>query len=144
MPMRSKLPKITLFCVLLVLVAGKAAAADFDANAVDAIVRDAMKSWEVPGVAVAIVRGDEVVYLKGHGVRELDGKDPITPDTLFPLASCSKAFTTTALAMLIDDGKLAWDDPVRKHVAFFHLADPLADGDVRLRDLLCHRTGLRG
>ena len=89
------------------------------------------------------MRGDEVVYLKGHGVRALDGKDSITPDTLFPLASCSKAFTTTAMAMLVDDGKMSWDDPVRKHVPFFRLADPLADRDVALRDLLCHRTGLR-
>ncbi len=115
-----------------------------DAGAIDALVREALKAWEVPGVAVVVVRGDDVLYLKGHGVRALDGKDPVTPDTLFPLASCSKAFTTTAMAMLVDDGKLAWDDAVRKHVASFHLADPLADRDVALRDLVCHRTGLRG
>jgi len=75
-----------------------------------------MKAWEVPGVAVVIVRGDDVLYLKGHGVRAIDGKDPVTPDTLFPLASCSKALTTTAMAMLVDDGKMTWDDPVRKHL----------------------------
>ena len=70
-----------------------------------------MKSWEVPGVAVSVVRGDDI-YLKGYGVRAIDAKDPVTPDTLFPLASCSKAFTTTAMAMLVDDGKMSWDDPV--------------------------------
>jgi CubicO group peptidase (beta-lactamase class C family) len=121
-----------------------AKAADIDSDAVDAAVREAMKAWEVPGVAVAVVRGEEVVYLKGHGVRAIDGKDAVTPDTLFPLASCSKAFTTTAMAMLVDDGKMNWDDPVRKHLSSFHLADPLADHDVTLRDLVCHRTGLRG
>jgi CubicO group peptidase (beta-lactamase class C family) len=115
-----------------------------DEKALDALVRDALKSWKAPGVAVAIVREGKVIYLKGFGVREIGKDDPLTPDTLFPLASCSKAFTTTALAMLVDEGKLDWDDRVRKHVSFFHLSDPLADREVTLRDLLCHRTGLAG
>jgi CubicO group peptidase (beta-lactamase class C family) len=83
-----------------------------------------------------------VIYLKGHGVKELDKKDPVTPDTVFPLASCTKAFTTTAMAMLVDEGKVRWDDPVRKHVEFFHLSDPSADALVNLRDLVSHRTGV--
>jgi CubicO group peptidase (beta-lactamase class C family) len=115
-----------------------------DPEAIDALVRNALKAWHVPGAAVAVVRDGEVVYLKGHGVRAVGGREAVTPDTVFPLASCTKAFTTTALAMLVDEGKLAWDDPVRKHVSFFHLSDPLADRDVTLRDLLCHRTGLGG
>ena len=93
------------------------------------------------------MRDDAVVYLKGHGLshlREIGGNDKVTPDTVFPLASCSKAFTTTAMALLVDEGKMAWDDPVRRHVPFFRLSDPLADHAVTLRDLLCHRTGLRG
>jgi CubicO group peptidase (beta-lactamase class C family) len=122
-----------------------AARADsFDSTAVDALVREALKSWHVPGVAVAIVRDNEVVYLKGHGVRDVTTKEPVTPDTLFSIASCTKAFTTTAMAILVDEGKMAWDDPVRKHVPFFHLSDPLADKEIVLRDLVCHRTGLRG
>jgi CubicO group peptidase (beta-lactamase class C family) len=115
-----------------------------DKAAVDALVRGALKAWGVPGAAVALVRGDEVVYLAGHGVRELGGDRPVTPDTVFPLASCSKAFTTSAMALLVDEGKMHWDDRVREHLDYFHLADPLADGDVRLRDLVTHRTGLRG
>jgi CubicO group peptidase (beta-lactamase class C family) len=109
---------------------------------VDKLVRDAIRFWHVPGAAVAVVRNDEVIYLKGHGFRDAATGQPVTPDTVFPLASCSKSFTTAALAMLVDEGKLGWDDPVRKHVSFFHLADPLADRDVRIRDLLCHRTGV--
>ena len=97
----------------------------------------------VPGAAVAVVRDGEVVYLKGHGVREAGGDRSVTPDTVFPLASCTKAFTTTILAMLVDEGKMSWDDPVRKHLDWFHLSDPLADRDVTLRDLVTHRTGLR-
>ena len=115
---------------------------DIDAAAIDAIVTQAKKAWDVPGVAVAIVRDDRVVYLKGFGVRAIDEKDPVTPDTLFPIASCTKSFTTTAMALLVSEGKLGWDDPVRKHVPMFHLADPLADREVTLRDLVSHRTGV--
>jgi CubicO group peptidase (beta-lactamase class C family) len=119
-----------------------ASAAPVDAKAIDAIVREALKAWHVPGVAVAIVKDGEVIYLQGHGVKKLGKNDPVTPDTIFPIASCTKAFTTAAMALLVDDGKMNWDDPVRKHVPSFHLSDPVADADVRLRDLLCHRTGV--
>jgi CubicO group peptidase (beta-lactamase class C family) len=125
------------------LVPRPAAAADkVDADAVSAIVEASRKEWDVPGACLAIVRDDEVVFLKGFGVRELGSDRPVTPDTLFAIASCTKAFTATALATLVDEGKASWDDPVRKHLPEFHLADPLADRKVTLRDLLCHRTGL--
>src|SRR6266480_4230178 len=114
-----------------------------DLKAIDSLLDKAREAWGVPGVAVAIVRGDEVLYLKGSGFRDLNTRDPVTPDTIFPLASCTKAFTTTAMAMLVDEGKMAWDDPVRKHVDFFHLSDPTADANVTLRDLVTHRIGLR-
>jgi CubicO group peptidase (beta-lactamase class C family) len=91
---------------------------------------------------VVVVTGDEVAYLQGHGVRELGKKAPVTPDTVFPLASLTKAFAATTLAVLVDEGKASWDDRVRKHLPAFRLLDPLADREVRLRDLLCHRTGL--
>jgi CubicO group peptidase (beta-lactamase class C family) len=107
----------------------------------DAVVR-AMKFWSVPGAAVVIVRDDKVTHLAGYGVRETGKKALVTPDTLFPLGSCGKAFTTAAMAGLVDDKKLHWDDRVRKHLDWFRLSDPLADGDVRLRDLACHRTGV--
>ncbi len=113
-----------------------------DEKAVDAIVRKAMKEFEAPGVAVAVVQGDRVVYLKGHGVRELGKESPVTADTLFAIASCTKAFTATAIGFLVQEGKVRWDDPVRKHLPGFRLSDPLADRDVTIRDLLCHRTGV--
>jgi CubicO group peptidase (beta-lactamase class C family) len=75
-------------------------------------------------------------------VRELGSDKEVTADTLFPIGSCTKAFTATALALLVDEGKAGWDDPVRKHLPWFRLDDPFADRDVRLRDLLCHRIGL--
>ncbi len=114
-----------------------------EADAIKTAVDDALQSWHVPGVAVAIVRGEEIIYLKGHGVRSVEDRAAVTPDTLFPIASCTKSFTTTALAMLVDEGKLRWDDPPRKFVPYFRLSDPLVDREVTLRDLVTHRTGLR-
>jgi CubicO group peptidase (beta-lactamase class C family) len=121
---------------------GPSRAAPVDEKAVDAIVNDALKSWQVPGAALAIVRGDEVVFLKGYGVRQHGGDQPVTPDTLFAIASCTKAFTAAAIGVLVDDGVASWDDPVRKHLPYFRLGDPLAGEQATLRDLLCHRTGL--
>jgi CubicO group peptidase (beta-lactamase class C family) len=114
-------------------------------KAIDDLIRDTLSSWEVPGAAVAIVHQEKgAIYLKGFGVRRLGGKDLVTPDTVFAISSCTKSFTTLAMAMLIDEKKMAWDDPVRKHLPYFRLADPLADANVTLRDLVCHRTGIGG
>ena len=108
----------------------------------DDLLTSTKNQWNVPAIAVAVVQDDKVVYLKAIGVKELGKPDPVTPDTLFEIASTTKAFTTTAMAMLVDDKKLSWDDPVRKHLEYFHLADPYADATVTLRDLVSHRTGL--
>jgi CubicO group peptidase (beta-lactamase class C family) len=132
---------LALFGLVLFPVAAPAET-PFDPAAVDAVVRASMKTWQVPGAGLAIVRDGELRYLHGYGVRSLDSPQPVTPDTLFPIASCTKAFTATAIAVLVDEGKMGWDDPVRKHVPFFRLADPLASDGVTIRDLLCHRTGL--
>jgi CubicO group peptidase (beta-lactamase class C family) len=115
-----------------------------DAAPLDAILADALKVWQAPGMAVAVVRDGEVIYLKGVGVRAVGKPERVTPDTLFGIGSLTKAFTATALGILVDEGKIDWDDTVRKHIPWFRLADPLADRDVTLRDLLCHRTGLSG
>src|SRR5262249_26211657 len=109
---------------------------------IDDILRSALKFWEVPGVAAGIVRDGKVIYLEGHGVKQIGGKDKVTPDTLFAIASCTKAFTTTAMAKLVGEGRLHWDEPVRNRLELFRLGDPSADRLVTLRDLVCHRTGL--
>jgi CubicO group peptidase (beta-lactamase class C family) len=108
----------------------------------DDLVNATKSKWNVPAIAVAVVQNDKVVYLKAVGVKELGKPDPVTPDTLFEIASTTKAFTTTAMAMLVDEKKLSWDDPVRKHLEYFHLADPYADATVTLRDIVSHRSGL--
>ena len=109
---------------------------------IDPLVQQTMTSWKVPGLAIAVVQNDRVVYLKALGVKEIGKDDPITPDTLFEIGSTSKAFTSTSLAMLADEKKLSWDDPVHKHVPYFHLSDPCADAMVTIRDIASHHTGL--
>lgn len=116
--------------------------ASVDTRAVDRVVLSTMKAWQIPGVAIAIVKADRVVYVAGYGVKDLSTNAPVTIDTLFQLASTSKAFTSTAVAMLADEGRMSFDDPVRRHVEYFHLSDPCADQQVTMRDILSHRTGL--
>jgi CubicO group peptidase (beta-lactamase class C family) len=111
-------------------------------RAADQLVKRTMKQWKIPGLALAVVQDDNVVYLKGFGERQLGTSAPITPDTVFPIASCTKSFTTLAMGMLVDEGKMGWDDPVRKHLPDFHLSDAHADALVTLRDLVTHRTGV--
>jgi CubicO group peptidase (beta-lactamase class C family) len=113
-----------------------------DEKKIDAIVADALKAFDAPGAAVVIVHQDKVLYLKGTGVRELGKADAITEDTIFQIASCTKAFLAMLIAMLMGDGQIDWDEPVHKYVPYFRLADPLADQNITLRDMLCHRTGL--
>ncbi len=108
----------------------------------DKLAADTMNAWRFPGLAVAVVQNDRVVYLKVFGVKEIGKTDRATADSLFQIGSTSKAFTTTAMAMLVDEKKLDWDDPVRKHLEYFHLDDPCADSLVTLRDIVSHRTGL--
>jgi len=113
-------------------------------TSIEDVMNEALRSWQVPGAALAVVKDGKLICLKGFGVRELGKDDKVTADTIFPIASCTKSFTTLAMAMLADGGKIGWDDPVRKHIDFFRLADPLADANVTLRDLVSHRTGVGG
>jgi len=104
--------------------------------------RKTMADWKVPGLAVAVVRNGEVVLLEGYGVRDAASQAPVTPDTLFAIGSSTKAFTATSLALLVDDGKLAWDTPVRTYLPSFKLKDPMASERMTPRDLVTHRSGL--
>lgn len=110
----------------------------------DELFGESLLQWQVPGLAVAVVNDREILHLKGYGQKDLQRKEPMTSDTIVPIASCTKAFTTTLLAMMADDGRLDWDDSVRKHFGSFRLSDPHANGMVTLRDLCSHRTGVSG
>lgn len=112
-----------------------------DHSGIDALMEQMRQAFEIPGLAIAVVTPDET-YLQAYGTKELGKDDPVDVDTLFAVASVTKAFTTTAMSMLIDEGKMSWEDHPRKHVPGFKLNDWLADSNVTLRDLVCHRTGL--
>jgi CubicO group peptidase (beta-lactamase class C family) len=105
-------------------------------------VERTMKLFDVPGIAIAVVKDGQVVASQGFGVRKLGALARVDGKTLFEIASNSKAFTAAALAMLVDEGKLAWDDPVTKHLPDFQMYDAYVTHEMTVRDLLTHRSGL--
>nr|WP_206085947.1 serine hydrolase [Massilia polaris] len=105
-------------------------------------VRRTMATFDVPGIAIAIVKDGKVVAAQGFGVRKLGDPAPVDGKTIFEIASNSKAFTAAALAMLVDEGKLEWDDPVTKHLPDFRMYDAYVTQEMTVRDLLVHRSGL--
>lgn len=108
----------------------------------DASVEQAMRQFEVPGLAIAVVKDGRVVLAKGYGVRQLGQPAPVDATTLFQIASNTKAFTSAALAMLVDEGRLHWDDPVVQRLPWFQLSDAYVTRELTVRDLLTHRSGL--
>ena len=136
--MKSRLSMI-LFVLLVFVqtVAGQAPGPDFDEY-----VNKAIKEWGVPGVAIAIVKDDRIVFAKGYGVRELNKTAPVDENTLFAIGSSSKAFTAMSVAMLVDQGKLKWDDPATKYLPGFQLFDPYSTRELTVMDLVTHRSGL--
>jgi CubicO group peptidase (beta-lactamase class C family) len=108
----------------------------------DDVVRDAMRRTGVPGVAVGVVHNDEVVYLKGFGLRNAGTKERVGPDTVFQLASVSKPIASTVVAAAVGEKTVGWDDPVVDHSSGFALKDPWVTRHVTLADLFSHRSGL--
>ena len=102
----------------------------------------AMKEWQVPGMAVAVVKDDKIVYAKGFGVKKLGETVPVDEKTVFAIGSSSKAFTTAALAILVDEGKIKWDDRVSTYLPDFETYDPYVTRELTIRDLITHRSGL--
>jgi CubicO group peptidase (beta-lactamase class C family) len=110
--------------------------------ALDHIVAEILRRSGVPGMAVAVVHRDDILYLKGFGVRRTGEAGPVDADTVFALASLSKPLATTVLAGLVGDGVVSWDDRITRHEPEFALSDPWVTREITLRDLLCHRSGL--
>lgn len=110
----------------------------------DAYVTLAVKDWNAAGLAVAVVKDGRVVFQRTYGVREIGKPDPIDTATIFAIASTTKAMTATAVGMLVDEGKVSWDDPVTKFVPTLQLYDPYVTRELTVRDLLTHRSGLDG
>ena len=137
-PLRALAAAFALFSALAVTVTHAAQAPLAD---LDTYVHRAMSQWQVPGLAIAVVKDGHVVVARGYGVRELGKTDHVDADTLFDIASNTKAFTAAALGTLVSAGKLQWDDPVAEYVPGFRLDSPYVTAEITLRDLLSHRSG---
>jgi CubicO group peptidase (beta-lactamase class C family) len=109
---------------------------------IDAYANTVIATHGGPGMAIAIVKDDKIAFARGYGVRELGKNEPVDQNTVFAIASNSKAFTTAALAMLVDEKKLAWDDKVSKYLPEFQMYDPWVTSELTVRDLVTHRVGL--
>jgi CubicO group peptidase (beta-lactamase class C family) len=138
------LPLAALVCLVATIAAAQpptpaATAAPPD---LDAFVGRVLKAFDVPGVGLAIVKDDAVVVARGYGVRKLGDPTPVDGKTLFGIASNTKLFTATALGLLVEEGKLAWDAPVVNYLPSFQMWDPYVTREMTIRDLLVHRSGL--
>src|SRR5262245_51804757 len=109
----------------------------------DQYIAQAVKNWQVPGLAIAIVKDDAIVAAKGYGVRELGKKAPVDGETIFDVSSLTKSFTAAGAAVLVDAGELTWDDLVTERLPSVKFSDEWVGRNVTLRDLLSHRTGLQ-
>lgn len=118
------------------------AATDSALASIRSFITSAIREWDVPGLAIAIVRDDSVIMSEGFGYRDLEQKLPVTPTTLFAIGSSTKAFTATLVGMLVDEGKIEWDKPVINYLPQFRLKDEYATSHITPRDLLTHVSGL--
>jgi CubicO group peptidase (beta-lactamase class C family) len=108
----------------------------------DALITKAVKDWRIPGLAIAVVKDDQVVFAHGYGVRELGKPDLVDTHTLFAIGSTTKAMTAALVGMLVDEKKVAWDAPVTTYLPWFQLKDTSVTRELTVRDLLTHRAGL--
>jgi CubicO group peptidase (beta-lactamase class C family) len=108
----------------------------------DALITKAVKDWRIPGLAIAVVKDNRLVFARGYGVRELGKPDPVDTHTLFAIGSTTKAMTAALVGMLVDEKKVAWDAPVTTYLPWFQLKDQSVTRELTVRDLLTHRAGL--
>jgi len=133
----------TVWLAVFMLAVAKQSAAQAGPPAdLDAFVARSMKTFGVPGLAIAIVKDGKVVMSKGYGVRKMGESAPVDENTLFGIGSNTKAFTTAALASLVDEGKISWDDRVYERLPGFAMYDPYVSHEMTIRDLLTHRSGM--
>jgi CubicO group peptidase (beta-lactamase class C family) len=140
--LKSRLLEWCIACCAAIAVVPTADAQPLSPAQIDALVERARQTFDVPGIAVAVVKDDQVVHAKGYGVRSLKSGLPVDERTLFGIASNTKAFTTAALSILVDEGKLRWSDRVIDHIPEFRLYSPWVTEEFTIVDLLTHRSGL--
>jgi len=134
--------KLISFLALLLVLTSLAAAQGGRPAELDAVVEQSLKAFGAPGVAVGVLRDGKVVLARGYGVRDTKRGVPVTVHTRFAIGSVTKSFTASIAAMLVDEGKLDWDRPVRDYLPWFRLHDRAATEMITARDMLTHRSGL--
>lgn len=134
--------KLKSIFLVVFLVTSVIASAQIKDSQLDKLIKETLKTFDVPGISVGILKDGKTVYAKGHGVRSLKTNKVMNAETLVGVASNSKGFTCFALAMMVDEGKLKWDDPVRKYIPEFQLHDPWVTQHFTVRDLVTHRSGM--
>lgn len=133
---------IAVTAIVATPVIADSATAILNPAAIDAVAKRVMETYQVPGMAVGVIEQGKIVFAKGYGVHEYGKPQPVAGNSLFKIASNTKAFTAAALALLVDEGKLHWDDPVINYLPEFRLADPWVTREFTIRDLLIHKSGL--
>lgn len=126
----------------LLLVFATLQAQPLTSEEIDSVVNRAMSSFNVPGIAVAVIKDGRVIHARGYGVRSINTMEKMDENTLFAIASNTKAFTSAALAILVDEGKLSWGTKVTDIIPEFRLYNPYVTEDFNIRDLLTHRSGM--
>ena len=133
---------LVLFLVAMFAMSGQLWAQSKLPAGFDAHVSRVLSGFKVPGMSIIVVKDGKVVLSRGYGVKESGKPDPVDENTLFPIASNSKAFTAAALEILVEDGKLSWNDPVVTHLPWFRMMDPWVTAQITVRDLLVHNSGI--
>jgi CubicO group peptidase (beta-lactamase class C family) len=134
----------TIFSIILIVgLQISISAQKLNTEKLDKYIEKAKTQWNIPGLAIAVVKDGNIIFSKGYGIREYGKKDKVTDESLFAIASNTKAFTSAALSILVEEGKISWDDPVQKYLPAFKLYDPYVSANMTIRDLLCHRSGLK-
>ena len=136
-------------CILLIILsvlfmplAAKKKTPEAYLKGLDKFITERMEEWKVPGLAISVVQDGRLVYSQGFGFRNIEKNLPVTPQTLFAIGSCSKAFTAATMGILVDEGKLEWNKPVKDYIPTFRLKDTFATERMTPLDLVCHRSGL--
>jgi len=133
------------FLALILILAATGLSAQLQekhSKALDKALEKITVDFNVPGYAVAVIRGKQVIYCKGFGYRDVENRKPVTPNTCFPIGSCTKAFTSALLGQLRNEGKVDFDAKARTYLPQLHFYTDALDNEVTVRDLMCHRTGL--
>jgi len=138
--------KVQIFILIILIISTPSCvfsqSSKLDLEKLDNYIESSYKSWEIPGMAIAIVKDNEVVFAKGYGIKEYGKKGQVDENTLFAIASNTKSFTSASLSILVNEGKISWDDKVIDYLPYFEMYNDYVTNEITIRDLLSHHSGL--